>query len=245
MTPGTTKPAGGDSSRTPQEATTVRIADLLRGERYQIRAKLDPGTVARYANGYAAGAGLPPVTVAQVGKALVLVDGWHRVAALERLGRGEVGAVVIPATDREARWLAAHANLTHGLPLKNKEIREVFRAYIRARQHLDGRGGTKSYRVIAQDLGGVKAYTTIRNWMQKDFREIAKRMEGDERFTGDGGPGGPGPSAVFTATAGQHLDNALAAFRGIEDPVERGQIIEQMERALEEMKEGGYSRPDF
>jgi hypothetical protein len=35
------------------------------------------------------------------------------------------------------------------------------------------------------------------------------------------------------------LDNALAAFRGVTDPAERGRIIERAERLVAEMKEAG------
>jgi hypothetical protein len=121
---------------------------------------------------------MPPIKVALIEDARVVVDGWHRLAALEKIGRYEVEGEIVKATAREALWLAAQANLEHGLPLKSPEIRAAFRAYIRAQQHRGPRGNLKSYRQIAQELGGVRRYTTIRNWMKKDFRKIFDAMGG-------------------------------------------------------------------
>jgi hypothetical protein len=239
--------SGRTTAPTPVQApevVTLRIAGIIIDEAYQVRMKTDAGTVLRYFDSYRNEVQLPPVEVAQVSEARILVDGFHRVAALKRLGRHEVDAVVKPAdTVEEARWMAAKANLSHGLALKAKEHREVFRAYVHARKHLDDKGGLKSYRDIARDLGGVRAYTTIRGWMQKDFRHIARRMGGDARFIGTGGLQGNG--RYFTQAAGDHLDNFLAACRGVKDPHVRGEYITRMEDALDEMRRMGYERPDF
>ena len=47
-------------------------------------AHVDPGRVARYAGGFDE---LPPVVVFDTEEGLLLVDGYHRLAAARRLGR--------------------------------------------------------------------------------------------------------------------------------------------------------------
>jgi hypothetical protein len=164
---------------------TISLTQLMMSDEFQVRRKLDQATIARYENVLRSGATLPPVKVAKVDGIFILVDGFHRVAARERLEEATVEAEVIETTRTEAYWLAASANLQHGLPLKPAEIHEVFKAYIKARKHLKGRGQPKTYREIGAEIG--KPHTTIRNWMKKDYPEIFKRYSGDENFAGDGG----------------------------------------------------------
>ncbi|MYL24080.1 hypothetical protein GLV89_09850 [Halomonas alkaliantarctica] len=164
---------------------TLRLTQLTLSDEFQVRRRLDPPTISRYENALKSGASLPPVTVAKVDGVFILVDGYHRVAARERLGEMVLEAKVIETTREGALGMAATANLSHGLPLKNSEIREVFRMYIRARKHIVGRGKLKSYREIGQEIGKPKS--TIHNWMRKDFPRIAQRYGGNEEFSGDGG----------------------------------------------------------
>jgi len=173
------------SENRPPQHGTITLTQLTVSPEFQIRRKMDPAFVARYENVIKSGGELPPVKVAKVGEIFILVDGFHRVAARERLGEKAIKAEVIETTRTEARWLAASANLQHGLPLKAAEFREVFRAYIKARRHIQGRGRLKTYREIGEEIG--KPHTTIRNWMRKDYPEIFKRYAGDENFSGEGG----------------------------------------------------------
>ena len=169
---------------------------------------------------------------------MVLVDGWHRLAALAALGRSEVEAEVVDASEGQALWLASAANLAHGLPLKRKELRRVFGNYVKARQHTRGTR-LKSYRDIAQELGGVVTHTTVRNWMIKDHPRIAARMGGTEVDA----PGGhrEAPAAEgFADTALGALQQALAAFHGISNPTARGNVIEEAEAMVASMKTGGH-----
>jgi len=115
--------------------TSVVLSRLVRNPNLQVRRKLDQATINRYVEVLKAGNEMPPIKVAIINEAPVLIDGWHRVAAMEQLGLRDAEAIVQQATEKEAFWLAAKANLEHGLPLKKSELREVFRAYVKARQH--------------------------------------------------------------------------------------------------------------
>ena len=118
---------------TTAQTVTVPISDLLRDHQFQIRHKLDLGVVARYTSVIRSGIAMPPVKVAMLKGMPVLVDGWHRVAALEKAEQHTVEAEIIEVESvDEARFLAGCANLEHGLRLKGPEVKETFRAYIRA-----------------------------------------------------------------------------------------------------------------
>jgi len=243
-----------NSTTLAQEGTTgsrevrrVQIKNVIRDQRYQVRAKISQEIVGRYASIYKAGGALPLVQVARVGEALILVDGWHRLAALEWIEATTVEVEVITATEQAALWLAAQANLKHGLPLKSKEIRRAFKAYIKARQHRDGKGGLKSYRDIASDLGNVRSHVTIRAWMIEDFPRIAEQMREENMPQGEGGLKHQDPEASFRVITLSNLQKARAAFNGVSDPETRGEVIHEVEAMLEEMKRGNFTpyEPDF
>jgi ParB-like chromosome segregation protein Spo0J len=217
-------------------------------ESLQVRRKLNATAIAKYASIYKSGGSMTPVRVARIkgGGPLMLVDGWHRIAALKSLGRGRVEAEVFETTTKGARWEAAKANLNHGVPLKGVEYRNVFKAYIHARQHRDAKGRLKSYRDIAAAIGGTRSYSTIRNWMIADFPTIAREMGGAEP-AGEGGlvaaPTRHPEDEVLEAGL-RGADNAAAAARSLRDPVRRGQLIDELTKALKLAQEGGpYELP--
>lgn len=210
------------------------INEIARDEALQVRNRLNAGAVKRYESVYHTGGNMPPVHVAQVDGVYLLVDGWHRLTALERLGASTVKAKVTVATREEAVWMAASANREHGVPLKASEQRSVFRAYVNAKKHKLARGKLQSYREIGAELG--KPATTIYNWMKKDFPRLAAKMGMQANGYGDGGlrPVPRAPHAIRAAEEG--IQGLLKAFQGSTDPHERGAIIERLEAVLTEMK---------
>ena len=57
------------------------IHNILRDDSLQVRQRVDPRTVHKYAEAMRTDAEFPPVTLAHIDGSLFLVDGWHRVAA--------------------------------------------------------------------------------------------------------------------------------------------------------------------
>ncbi len=227
---------------TPSAPVRVAIADLHRDSRFQIRHRMEPATVDRYAKALAAGRSFPPVRAALVGGVLVLVDGWHRLAAHQAIGATHVEATITEASAEEARWLAAEANLAHGLPLKTRELPDAFRAFVKAGRYRatdrpGGRPRLLSYREIAKALGPV-AHTTVRNWMQKDFPKIAKEYGGEAGLL-EGPPPREDPEDHFAKAARDLIRQAVTAARGVRDPDRRGAIIGAAEEALRELRDGG------
>ncbi|WP_019199329.1 ParB/RepB/Spo0J family partition protein [Afipia birgiae] len=225
----------------PKEPFTdiIKIADIAVRDDWQVRNKIDPTTVSNYKNIFKNGGSLPPIQVALVDGALRLVDGWHRLAALALLGRDTVEATIFVATMSEARWAAANANLAHGLPLKPKEVRNVFNAYITSRRHYKANGRIKSYREMAEDINGVVSYRTLNRWMEKDHPKIAKEMAAqhggeDKALYHDGGPPKLDHITPLQAAAA-NLDNALAEVRSM-SPEERRALIDYARRLLRKLE---------
>lgn len=222
------------------ETTTLPLEAVILDDSLQVRAKLDEGTVKRYAAAYDNDEEMPPVRVGRRGDGYILLDGWHRYKALQSIGASDLEAEILEGLEwDDMRWEAAKANLKHGLPLKIQEIREVFRSYVKAGKYRKGRS-LKSYREIAKDLGGLRQHTTIRNWMQKDFPRIAKQFGGGHY--GQGGDHkhyGCDPDYRFASQVEERLYDAVASFKAISDPAYKKDLLELAEKTLSAMKAEG------
>jgi hypothetical protein len=215
----------------------VRLADLIETEENQIRSRFDRKTAERYESAMLAGSEFPPITVVVLNGAPVLVDGFHRVAAARAVGRRSLSAIVVDAKPEELRWLAAEANMKHGLPLRKAEAREVFRAYVRAGRCFHLSGAVKSSREMANELHGLRTHQTILDWMKKDFRKVWKQMIRSEEPRHDGGePETVSVDERMKAEVLHHLEKAKAAMRAIKDPDTRGQMIAETEEVVEAMR---------
>lgn len=234
---------------TPQNTSTLAITDLVRDPAYQVRAELDDATIHRYANALAADCIMPPIRVASVNGSLIVVDGWHRLAAYDLSGIWTVEAIITEATAGEALWMAAKANLTNGLPLRKAEIREAFRTLIRTRQHVakPTQGAMKpgtllSYRDLAQLLGGLVRHTTIRGWMMKDFPRTARRMGGEDAAYWPREARRDDEKALFNAIMAA-VANVVTNAGQVRDPHRRWDMIEGLQGALERVRAGGEAEP--
>lgn len=228
------------------QITTVVIAQLCRAPEFQIRRKLCPRTVSRYAAVIKSGKQLPPLQVALVDKVPCLVDGYHRAAALEELGYSNAEAIITETSRDQAQWMAAKANMEHGLPLTSREIREAFRVYIRTEQHRKGRGKLKSYREIGQELG--RSHNTIRNWMEQDFKELFNRYGGSNNSQGIGEEGIPlrkrPPRGAEPALG--HIAQLRKAFQETSCPLARDAIRQAVKEATDEiLKDWQEPESDF
>jgi len=152
----------------------IALHDILRDDSLQVRTRVEPKTVRQYSEAMRGGAEFPPITLARIDGSLFLVDGWHRFEAAMANNENSIWAYVFVMTFDEAKWQAAKANTQHGLPLKTKEYREVFRAFIDSEQHRQGRK-LMPYREIAKRIG--KGFSTVRNWMKADYPQLFKQYQ--------------------------------------------------------------------
>jgi hypothetical protein len=180
-----------DQVALPRHPQRVALDRIITNDDLQIRYRFSEPTAERYRKAMDAGTVFPPLLVAAVGQSegLLLIDGFHRLDAMRRMFSppSDIEVEIVGVrTMEDARWLAAKANLKHGLPLKPKELREVFRAYVRANQYLDARTRRlQSYREMATILGCGRS--TLHRWMEKDFPRVFRQMGG---FGGENTKGG-------------------------------------------------------
>lgn len=155
----------------------VPVGAVVLDEEMQIRKRTDPNIVQKYAAGVEAGSPFPPITLACIEGALVLVDGWHRFYARQSLGQQRVVAFVSAMSYEEARQASALANLANGVPLRPSEVRDAFHTFMQTYGYRQGHKYL-SYREIARKFG--VHHTTIRNWMKKDHKRVFKHYQQDE-----------------------------------------------------------------
>jgi len=164
---------------------TVSFAEFTAATLMQVRQETKDWKVRDYVVKMTCGEDLGPVKIARLPDgALVLIDGFHRVKAIQKLNGNSVQAIISDvASVAEARIEAGLANLTHGLELNKLEKRGVFRAYIHAKYHILPGDKLQSYRNISKGLKGMQHFTTIRNWMIADFPKLAIRIASQEQAT--------------------------------------------------------------
>lgn len=92
----------------------MKISDLVRDPRFQLRQGLNEEHVQKLTVAIKKGK-VPPIIVTPQN---LLVDGWHRVAAHERLGRKTIAAEVREfRSDADIRAAGVRENMSHGLNL--------------------------------------------------------------------------------------------------------------------------------
>lgn len=104
----------------------LNLKDIRRDGGTQSRASLNEDTIAEYAEAMQdENTVFPPVIVYNDGKTYWLADGFHRVAAWERIGRQEVPAEVRQGDRRRAILHSVAANSAHGLRRSNEDKRRA------------------------------------------------------------------------------------------------------------------------
>lgn len=234
----------------------VPVDAVVLDETMQIRKRTIPNTVENYAASIKAGSPFPPITLACIEGVLVLVDGWHRFYARKSLGEAKVRAFVSVMSYEEARQASALANLANGVPLRPSEVKDAFHTFMQTYGYRVGYSWL-SYREIAKKFG--VHYTTIRNWMKKDYPRLFKRYQQDEvkgeYKDWDGVPGVPGkrpsPTDSLALEVIKQVQVAMVNTKNIGEnltPDTRGRLIETLRDALQELEKYTYalpSEPDF
>jgi hypothetical protein len=235
-----------DGSPDTARRERISIDQLVLDRDFQVRNKLNEKAIRQYRDQYRLGHELDPIRVAEVEGMWILIDGWHRVTALQQLDKRHVDAMIEPMSRANALWEASIANAKHGVQLKRAEHINVFNNYVAAGRHIKRKGpsGTKykSYREIADELPLGRSHVTIHNWMKKHHPSIAKAMGGSE-LVAEGGlrdVAAPERPSEAARLASQLLDH----FQSVSDPEARGAIIGQLRELLASMEASpGWTEP--
>ena len=86
----------------PTNIKDIPLDSIVRSEEFQVRSRMNPSLVRKYAKAMESGNQFPPVQLADIKGKLFLVDGWHRHSAANSLNHETIGAVVTPMTRFEA-----------------------------------------------------------------------------------------------------------------------------------------------
>jgi hypothetical protein len=219
-------------------ATTVAISRIKINGGTQIREALyDNATLEEYRDAMEAGATFPPIFVVEDGDNLWLVDGFHRVAAAQALGRKTIDANVREGTLEEAQWLACSAN--RGLLRNHKDKRA---AIVAALKHPRSRG--LSDRAIAmhcgvghQLVGDVRREFAPRNMesLEVDDSSSSKLESGSGKHRTERGHIAAGPSPVATARKHEALIASITSKQpepAIAPEPDEDDDLEDMDAAL-------------
>lgn len=227
----------------------VDLETIVVDDRWQVRGALDRATVKRYADSMNAGAVFPPVLLASLNGALILVSGFHRYHAAKLARQTALMAEVHQAKPEQLLWRAAAENLAHGLPMKPKDHRGAFRAYVQSGMHRLPNGKVKASRTIAEELNNIRSHATILSWMRSDFPSVYALMAGGADEPTDAGglneQAGPTEEQILLWAALDMLGQLKASATGITSPSARGELIGPLKSLLAQLDEATAEKPDF
>jgi ParB-like chromosome segregation protein Spo0J len=109
----------------------LAIKDIIIDPTIQIRNRNNESTIRRYEDSFDK---LPPIVVFKTKEGFLLADGFHRIAAAERIGRKDVDVFVKTGSRNDALEFAVVANTKNGHELSPDERDEG----IRRLKHLHG-----------------------------------------------------------------------------------------------------------
>lgn len=109
------------------KAKVIDLTEIELAAAMQARTAIRTATVQEYAEAMRQGFDFPPIEVMPVEghetkHRYCVIDGWHRVQAARDTGAKGIYAIVHPrGTEADAMWLAAAANISHGLRRTNAD----------------------------------------------------------------------------------------------------------------------------
>jgi hypothetical protein len=140
-----------------EQICRLNIRQLRRDSGTQGRVGLVDAIVEEYACFMSAGIQFPPVIAWTDGTTCWLTDGFHRVAAAERLGELDITVELRFGDLRDAQWDSYGANSTHGLRRSRADVEHVIQSALRHPNVAD-----LSNNQISRHLGIPES--TLRRW---------------------------------------------------------------------------------
>jgi len=215
---------------------TLMLEEVRESADFQLRAN---GVSLPYVNKLArqiqAGKELPPIKVAAIGKALYVIDGFHRLHAARKAKRHSIQAKVARMSRSEALEEARLANTTHGKGLNRADRQRVWDDLIASGGHQDAEGNLKSSRVIEAEMNGLYSRETIRKKLKglglplnegPDFQEWKPEEADEETLAQERLEEAEDVLATFIATVHtldrEDQERLIGTARALLDGLERG-----------------------
>ena len=197
-----------------------RVGGLNQANLNRIRKPLQHGEDAR-----------DPIDVARVGKALYVVDGFHRLEAYRAERRPTIPARVAKMSLEEATEHAKTSNAANGKPYSRADKLALWQAYVDAGWHLADEGTPLASRVIAKELGDIFSHETIR----KKLKAIGLELDVDVEFDGTYKPQGPSEEELEQELL-EEAEDAVGALGGALvtlEPTDRERLVAHARRILD------------
>lgn len=219
----------------------IPLDSLKLDPEFQPRAGLRQEAVNRYARQMEQGTIFPPIEVAAINGELYVIDGFHRHAAALKAGKRKIACNEQRMTKDQAFLKAVQINSEHGLTYGNKDKKHMWRLYADKGLHLLPSGRTKPLRVIAEELGGVISYGSVRNYLRADGLEVLND-DGDEVEPWSyNGPDAyemeeeEGLEEAYEAVRVKLMEFSSAAH-ALQGEVARRQLLADLEQAFRDLK---------
>lgn len=116
-----------------EKTQQLKVKQIVLDRDMQPRVSVTAEAVEDYTVAMEAGEQFPPISVVKDGETLYCVDGWHRVMAAKALKAKTIAAIVTDGNRMDAIWLAAQANLRHGVRRTNADKRRAVALALLAR----------------------------------------------------------------------------------------------------------------
>lgn len=158
-----TRQSGSDALSLPSAAfrtCSIEISKIRTDAGTQHRSGINASIVAEYAQLMEQAIAFPPVRVWSDGSEYWLTDGFHRVAAAERLRRTTITAEIRHGTLTDAIWDSYAANREHGLRRRPQDLFNIIR---RALSHPNARYTSNTE--LARHIGVSEP--TLRRWRKR------------------------------------------------------------------------------
>lgn len=168
------EPSPGVASGIVKSVMSLSIEAITVNEALQVRVKVSDSLVTEYAQRMKAGGVFPPVLVVKCGEEFLLVDGFHRLAALRHNGETVVEAEVRPGDKNTALTLALSSNAMHGQRMTNADKKRAVLLALRE-------WPTLSNVVIAGRCGVVHSFVaSVRNSLASGSEQDSQPRIGND-----------------------------------------------------------------
>lgn len=145
-----------------------------------IRSATDEQVVAEYADRMTAGDKFPPIVLFREGDKYHVSDGFHRIAAADKIGAKDIEAEVRDGSLKEALWHALGANRKHGHRLTASDVARAIEIALREFP-------SKSQTMIAEQIGcNQSTVSRVREQLMQ-----AHKLTPPDRTTGKDGKSRP------------------------------------------------------
>ena len=209
----------------------------------QIRAGMDDPTVSRYEELIAEGRDLGQLTVWEAEGAHILIDGFHRMTALQRVGAIDAVCKPFCGTKAEALIAACLCNSRHGLHLSSADRRSAIKALVEAQSDLSNASiaeavgcSDHSVKAVRESLGPGSQSARVRGKDGKSYPSTVKRQPRGEPEEKEPGEKEPPPDPGL---GGDRLSPEELAKDGA-SKMTKAQADSICERAIADLFEGDH-----